>query len=52
MGGEVLVEDDFPSLLFAIDGEIYDIGGLDTIAIGGAYSIDKETRILYEQFWG
>ena len=51
-GGEVLVEDDFPSLLFAIDGEIYDIGGLDTIAIGGAYSIDKETRILYEPFWG
>ena len=50
--GEILVEDDFPSLRFAIDGEIYDIGGLETIAIGGAYSIDKETRILYEPFWG
>ena len=51
-GGSVLVEDEFPSLLFAIDGEIYDIGGLETIVIGGAYSIDKETRIIYEPFWG
>ena len=51
-GREILVEDDFSSLLFAIDGEIYDIGGLETITIGGAYSIDKETRILYEPLWG
>ncbi len=38
------VEDAYPSLLFAKDGEIYDFDGKKAIAIGGAYSVDKFYR--------
>lgn len=34
-GGKVWVEEDFPNLKFAKDGEIYNIEGLRYIAIGG-----------------
>lgn len=50
-GGRVYVEDEFPSLLFAKDGEIYDINGLKTLAIGGAYSVDKYIRIAHNMGW-
>ena len=40
-GGNVWVQDDFPNLLFAKDGEIFDLEGLKCIAIGGAYSVDN-----------
>ena len=30
-GGQVYMEDDFPTLLFAMDGEIYDLDGLRTV---------------------
>ena len=49
-GGRVLVEDDYPSILFAIDGEIYNLNGRQCIAIGGAYSVDKFLRL--ERGWG
>ena len=39
-GGKVWVQDQFPKLLFAQDGEIYNIHGLRYIVIGGAYSVD------------
>lgn len=51
-GGQVYVDPEFPSLNFAKDGEIYDIGGLKTIVIGGAYSIDKQIRLAMEPVWG
>ena len=44
-GGRVYVEEAFPSLLFAKDGEIYDLDGHNAIAIGGAYSVDKYYRL-------
>lgn len=44
-GGTVFVEDAWPNLLFAKDGEVYDFDGFSTIAIGGAYSIDAEWRV-------
>ena len=44
-GGKVYVEDKYPNLYFAIDGEIYDLDGYKTIVIGGAYSVDKFYRI-------
>lgn len=44
-GGTVYVENDFPSILFAKDGEIYDFNGRKAIAIGGAYSVDKFYRV-------
>lgn len=44
-GGTVYVEDKYPHLLFAKDGEIYGIAGQKTVVIGGAYSVDKEYRL-------
>lgn len=46
-GGIVYYEEDFPNLLFAKDGEIYDFDGIKTVVIGGAYSLDKYTRIFH-----
>lgn len=44
-GGTVYVEEQFSSILFAKDGEIYDLNGMRAIAIGGAYRIDWMLRI-------
>ncbi len=50
-GGKVYVEDAYPFLMFAKDGEIYDIGGYKTLVIGGAYSVDKFTRLAWGYQW-
>jgi len=50
-GGKVLVEDEFPNLLFAVDGEIYNLEGKKAIAIGGAYSVDKYYRLERGYGW-
>ena len=50
-GGQVYVEDAYPNLLFAIDGEVYNLGGSETMVIGGAYSIDKFYRLAYGYGW-
>lgn len=50
-GGMVFVEDAYPNLLFAVDGEVFDMGGLQTIAIGGAYSVDKYYRLMNGWNW-
>lgn len=47
-GGKVWVEEAYPNILFAKDGEIYDIAGMKTIVIGGAYSVDKFYRLKHE----
>ena len=44
-GGRVLYEPEYPDLLFAIDGEVYELDGFRCIAIGGAYSVDKFYRL-------
>lgn len=44
-GGVVYYEEEFPNLLFAKDGEIYDLEGRKAIAIGGAYSPDMPDRV-------
>lgn len=44
-GGTVYVERAWPKLLFAKDGEIYDLEGRRAIAIGGAYSVDMAYRL-------
>ena len=49
--GVVYYEETYPSILFAKDGEIFDFNGLKTIAIGGAYSIDKMMRIVHGWGW-
>lgn len=50
-GGVVYYEKEFPNLLFAKDGEIYDFDGLKTVVIGGAYSVDKYARIYGSAPW-
>lgn len=50
-GGTVYVEDDYPNLLFARDGEVYDLDGQKTIVIGGAYSVDKWYRLQCDLNW-
>lgn len=49
--GTVLVEDDYPNILFAIDGEVYDLDGKQAIVIGGAYSVDKDYRLMRGMNW-
>ena len=34
-----------------MDGEVYNLGGIETIVIGGAYSIDKFYRLAYGYGW-
>ena len=50
-GGTVYVEDEFPNLMFAKDGEVYDIAGKKAIVIGGAYSVDKWYRLQCDLHW-
>lgn len=50
-GGIVWYEEEYPTILFAKDGEIYNLEGLRHIAIGGAYSVDKFYRIRYGGGW-
>ena len=50
-GGIVYEEEEYPSLLFAKNGEIFDLDGKKTIVMGGAYSIDKAIRIAYGWGW-
>lgn len=50
-GGMVYYEEEFQHLLFAKDGEVFDLDGKKAIAIGGAYSIDKLIRLTYGYGW-
>ena len=50
-GGVVWYEEEFPNILFAKDGEIYDFDGVKCIVIGGAYSVDKYYRIVNAWPW-
>lgn len=48
---EVYVEDEFPSLILAKDGLIYNINGSKTFVCGGAYSVDKYYRLSTGRNW-
>lgn len=50
-GGIVYYEEEFPNILFAKDGEIYNINGKSCLVIGGAYSVDKYYRLLKGWSW-
>lgn len=45
--GRVYVETQYPNILFAIDGEIYNFDGNQALVCGGAYSVDKWYRIYH-----
>lgn len=50
-GGTVYVEEAFPNILFAKDGEIYTFDNYACIVIGGAYSVDKDYRLKRGWKW-
>lgn len=50
-GGKVYIEDAFPYIKFAKDGQIYNFDGREFIVIGGAYSVDKFYRIARGANW-
>ena len=50
-GGKVWVQERYPNLHFAKDGEIFTLEGLRYIAIGGAYSVDKYYRLQAGYGW-
>ena len=50
-GGQVWVQDAYPNILFAKDGEIFTLEGQRYIVIGGAYSVDKYYRLLRGYAW-
>lgn len=50
-GGVAYIEDAFPNLIFAKDGEIYDFNNQKVLAIGGAYSVDKYYRLANGLNW-
>ena len=44
-GGTVWYEEQYPKILFAKDGEVYNFDGYSCMVIGGAYSVDKFYRL-------
>ena len=50
-GGVVYVEEEYPNLLLAKDGEVYDLDGKKAIVMGGAYSADKWYRLQCDLNW-
>ena len=50
-GGKVFIEEEYPNLVFAKDGETYNIDGKKILVIGGAYSVDKQYRLLHGYKW-
>ena len=50
-GGVVYYEEEYQSLLFAKDGEVFYLDGKQAIVMGGAYSIDKMVRLMYGYGW-
>ena len=50
-GGAVYVEDKYPNILFAIDGEVYTFDNKKYLMCGGAYSVDKQYRQLRGYNW-
>ena len=40
-GGQAYIEDKYPNLVFAKDGEIYTLADRKVLVVGGAYSVDK-----------
>lgn len=48
---EVFVEPAFPHIRYLKDGEVYTFNNHRTLVIGGAYSVDKEYRLVMGYAW-
>lgn len=51
MGGKAYMQDEYPSIIFAKDGEVYNIEGNTVLVLGGAYSVDKNWRLSKGYSW-
>lgn len=49
--GKVFIEDEFPNLIFAKNGETYTLDDKNVLVVGGAYSVDKNYRLMYGHQW-
>lgn len=49
--GIVYYEEDYPNILFAKDGEVYNFNNHNVLVIGGAYSVDKYFRLARGYNW-
>lgn len=49
--GKVFIEEEYPNLIFAKNGELCNIDNKKVLVIGGAYSVDKNYRIIYGHPW-
>lgn len=50
-GGKVWWQEKYPKLLFACDGDIFELAGLRCLVLGGAYSVDKFYRLASGYAW-
>ena len=50
-GGTVYVQPEYPNILFAKDGEIFQFNGEKYLVIGGAYSVDMHYRLVMGFAW-
>lgn len=51
LGGKAFVQEEYPSIAFAKDGEVYNIDGNSVLVLGGAYSVDKNYRLSMGYSW-
>ena len=49
--GEVWMQDSFPTIRYFKEFGIYTIGGYKCLIVGGAYSVDKWHRLMYDWPW-
>ena len=50
-GARAYIEYEYPNIIYAKDGEIYEINGGRFLTIGGAYSVDKWYRLEMGRQW-
>ena len=50
-GGKAWQDPNYQKIIFAKDGEIYNLDGYKCVAIGGAYSVDKPYRLTHGLKW-
>lgn len=50
-GGLIWKQKQYPKLLFACDGSVFNLAGFSCLVLGGAYSVDKYYRIQSGYAW-
>jgi 3-oxoacid CoA-transferase subunit A len=49
--GLVYFQEEYPNLLFAVDGSVFSLNGKKCLVLGGAYSVDKHYRLASGYAW-